>query len=576
MKQILINYLSMLNEPRDDKNYYYFDLPGDKNDRVTFEGFQTNEPIVRYCALSAKSKDDISFDHIIAIRSEDVETKSCLIEKVKLEQNSNLWELELKEYLDVDDGGKPIIVNRKIESEQVPCYSIQHYKYFEKNLKQICEEYEYGEDEIPKIHTLRIKNRPMDADVRDMIVQVGDTVAECVNGDYKDYRLVLDCTGGDRSTAVMMIALTKMLEERGFRDIKLLGTNFFYGSTPDNRCTVCYKAEMSDIFDLITGTRIFLDYGDAKALMKFFDKIDLSNQNKNVLKAIQGFSDALTLCNVDRIGSKLTDMIGKINTATKDGKSKEDRDYDSSLFRYVMSEIKEDLRKMSDNVEKTDLDIIKWCLRKGMVQQAVALYTERIPIAMVKQGIIGYKKSENWDIVDKTVTAWKQGKATQLTVYKDDLHNKLIYSDFRRSNLKYREDKKKWIYKDNLRESPYSEEMNFFNSYLWFTDKRENGFLQKKPKTEWEDNTDILIGEKYQDEIVFKILEQNVLNYMEFKAEVRNKLMHADFTGVKMSSVLTDNIKITNEKIRNMDISPDAVVCLMEDLIKQLERLGLQ
>lgn len=531
MKQLLINYLSTLNNPKDDQNYYYFDLEEDPNKGVEFEGFQTNEPIVRYCALAAKDG-DVSFDHIISICSKRVESAYCAIEKEKIDNISVLR--DLKAYIENDN-------------EDSEYYRIQHFKFFSDNLRNICKEYNVS---VPRIHTCSISDQPSDAEVRDMIVEVGNKVTECIGGDYKNYRLVLDCTGGDRSAAVMMIALTKMLEERGFKEIKLLGTNYFFGSKPDDRCPVRYKAEMSDIFDLITGTRIFLDYGDSIGLTKFFKNIDLPENEMKILETIQQFSDSLKLCSPNGITQNLGHLANLVNkTEKRKGNSSGKRD----LFNYLLAEIKADVGVLADRDKRTEINIIKWCLRKGLIQQAVTLYVETIPKALVRQRIVYYPMSSNWDSVDRVE---RIARNKQICIYKDKIRNQLTYKNFQYLGTDRQ---------NEIKESPYSLEINFINNYL------TKALLNNMHETEV-----VKIGKAYRQGSKKSELVTNIRNYKEFKSSVRNGLMHANFKEGKMTNLIGGRLVLKHMHIREEKISPKAITMLISDLVEQLEELGMK
>ena len=559
MKQILINYLSPLNRPQEDINHYIVELADDSLNGTHIEGYQTNEPIVKYCVQSAVER-QAAFEHVISIRSDFVKGGECLIEKEKLDNNAYLE--ELWEYVEKDENGDEIIAYKQQDEDLIACYTIRHNKYYEQSFEKACRK---ADIEVPSINYIHTPNRPSDRDVRDMIVKVGSELDKCVLGKYEDCRLVLDCTGGDRSTAVMMIALTKMLEGKGFKDISLLGVNFFAGSTRENRCPIRKKTEISDIFDLITGTRQFLDYGDAKTLMAFFDKINIGEEDRKILESIQNFSDALTLCAVDNIANKLGHMVNMINRKRKKTASDDDS---ILLFEFLMKEIREDIGKLGEKENRTDLNIIKWCLKKKMIQQAVALFAERIPIAMVEQCIIYYPKDDSWDRIDQMVTAWTPTGRVRLPIYKNDLHNKLVYKDFSREKLGSRN--------YNLQNSPYREEMNFFNLFLQFKNAVTLEGVEMCPRKNWKNNPDIQLGINYREGRNYETLVQNVLNYMVFKADVRNMIMHSNTRAGKIGSLLPASIVLNDRSIKDMTINPDSIAALMYDLIGQLERLGLK
>ena len=139
MKQILINYLSPLNRPQEDINHYIVELADDSLNGTHIEGYQTNEPIVKYCVQSAVER-QAAFEHVISIRSDFVKGGECLIEKEKLDNNAYLE--ELWEYVEKDENGDEIIAYKQ-QDEDVLSYALfpqvatEFFKYREAQQNKI-------------------------------------------------------------------------------------------------------------------------------------------------------------------------------------------------------------------------------------------------------------------------------------------------------------------------------------------------------------------------------------------------------------------------------------------------------
>ena len=543
MKQILINYLSTLNAFRNDINYYKYEMPGDAADGECYEGFQTNEPIANYCILSAREGG--SLDHVISICSEEVLKDAYLLNVERVEYNPAL--IKLVEYAKKTND-VPDIVQAEEKGKTTDNYCIPHYDYFERTVQEGCGKYGVTP---PVFHKQPISNEPSDAEVRNMIVTVGKEIDACVSGKRSDYRVVLDCTGGDRSAAVMMIALTKMLGDAGFNEIKLMGLNYNAKNTQSTPVPVREKAEMGQIFDLISGTRIFLSYGDSNALNEFFAGTGIDDEDEKALHYIQDFSDALKLCDAKGMHDRLRRLVDYINARQSS---------DDPLFEYVLDAIKRDFSgsKAEDNLLKeeniTELNIISWCLRKGLIQQAVTFYAERIPVAFVGQKIIYYTKDDNWEKEkERYQNKWKD----EIIIYENELHNRLIYEHYDPNNNDEAEKKK-------VSPTYFSESVKFFDLCVR---------INKKKKILVGD--DFVIGDEYKDDPKRRELVRCIANYKEFRRIIRNGIMHANIEQGKMKNVMR-RLKIDNSRLLKQTIAPSSIKLLMMELILQLKDLGMK
>lgn len=539
MKQILVNYLSILNNSIKE-NHYIVDIPGDVCNGKTMTGFMTNEPETKYCILRASDNKRTTFEDIISICTNKIETGFLEIEKGRIEENESLK--GLKKFIETDKDGAPVIVEKKGKDGKLDSYyKIQHLKYYQDRTMELCDMFSFPH---PRFHNLPISDTPSDKESREMIVKVGSVIEGITGGNYSDYSLVIDCTGGDRSSAVMIVALIKMLEGRGFGEIKLLGVNFSYDNTEEKPNKVSEKNDLGDIFDLITGTKVFLKYGDSDVLMDFFKKQNLDEESKETLASIQRFSESIKLCIAGTIKQRLGEMVNRIS------RQQINTNDDNVLFNYILTAIGNDVGNLADKEQRTTINIIKWCIKKGLIQQAVTIYSEQIPKEFIEQQIIYYNK-ENWDKEDE-----EQSNESKEPIYKNWIQNCLVYDEVYYSNQNSINKRKK---------SVYSEETNFFNKCL-------------TRKGRWKSNPNadrlIIVGEAYHSAEKFEELKRNVFNYKDFKETVRNKIQHMDFKSGKVRTL--GDISLKDKSIKDKLISVDSISELILDLVGQLEDLGMK
>jgi len=205
-------------------------------------------------------------------------------------------------------------------------------------------------------------------------------------------RLHVDLTGGMRHVNMMMLELTRLLEYSGLKVEKILYSNRDY-KTETGR--VEEVQNIYDLFQLMAGVEEFVNFGSVNALERYYhDKRDnLSESLKRLLAAMKNFADAIKLCHYGQFSTAIINL----HDAVKDFAPTDD--IEDVLMATFISRIRKDYADLIFPREKDDLRVIRWCLDNDYLQQALILYTERIPEYLGKRGVIVLDAEQAKDIL---------------------------------------------------------------------------------------------------------------------------------------------------------------------------------
>lgn len=180
--------------------------------------------------------------------------------------------------------------------------------------------------------------------------------------------LHVDLTGGMRDVNMMMLDLTRLLDYSGLKIGKLLYSNF-------GKKNVEELQNIYDLFQLIAGVEEFVNFGSVKALQIYYAGKSVSEQLQKLLGAIENFAESIKLCHY----GQFRDAVINLHDAVHDFDKHLSTDVEDILMARLIGRIKEDYRNVIINRELDDAEVIRWCLNHDYLQQALTLYTERIP-----------------------------------------------------------------------------------------------------------------------------------------------------------------------------------------------------
>lgn len=193
-----------------------------------------------------------------------------------------------------------------------------------------------------------------------------------------------------RNASMMMLGVMRLLNFSGLQMGKILYSNFSF-----NR-KINFVEDSQDVyrfFDLVAGATEFAKYGSVEKLADYYNidiyeqkpytaECGLSRELYELVNAMGYFAQSIKLCRYGELQDACALLAAKMQAFT----NPERKNYDANdkLFEALLPTIKESYKTILSAHD--DLDIIAWCVKQGYLQQAMTLYTERVPEFIAKQG----------------------------------------------------------------------------------------------------------------------------------------------------------------------------------------------
>lgn len=207
------------------------------------------------------------------------------------------------------------------------------------------------------------------------VAEMAGRIQEFAAGDK--VTLHVDLTGGMRDVNIMMLDLTRLLDYSGLEIKHILYSDF-------GKKMVVELKNIYDLFQLIAGVEEFVNFGSVKALQIYYRDKSVSEPLQKLLDAMKNFAEAIKLCHY----GQFRDAIINLHDAVNDFDKYTSEDVEDILMARLIGRIKEDYHNVIINRELDDAQVIRWCLNHDYLQQALTLYTERIPEYLGEKGIL--------------------------------------------------------------------------------------------------------------------------------------------------------------------------------------------
>lgn len=253
---------------------------------------------------------------------------------------------------------------------------------------------------IGKIMLLSISDNPDPREMTTCTIRCANAILEenaaCRRNGACGVHLYLDTNGGLRDFMTVLIATMRLVRNSGIRVGKAYYAAFNGngGKGKDNNVPIPIidKKDTYEIFDLVSGSDEFVFHGKVTRLRRYF------GENHPVLTAVEKFSIAAQYCNPDDMIRGVSSISNAINTWMNS-----DTNLENEMLRYVVCRIRDDfgeeLMGIGNNgdpdavTRRCLIPLIRWCAGKQMIQQAVTLYTEKMPDIIVGERILYYADS---------------------------------------------------------------------------------------------------------------------------------------------------------------------------------------
>lgn len=177
----------------------------------------------------------------------------------------------------------------------------------------------------------------------------------------------LEITGGFRNANMYLLLISRVLSYCGFPT---------KGAVYSNNSVDPHRIEditgIINLFDLVNGMQELTSLGNVRTLQKYYGDHVQDARMGNLIASMKNLSESIALCRTEQI----SESMQQFNTALDAAK-----DHTNPLMRNMLRAFRSTFGK-----EMNVPAHIEWCIRNDMLQQALTVYTEKIPGYLFQEG----------------------------------------------------------------------------------------------------------------------------------------------------------------------------------------------
>lgn len=190
---------------------------------------------------------------------------------------------------------------------------------------------------------------------------LADILHHITNGDS----IYLETTGGFRDTVSQMILLSRILR---FQGTELAGAVYSrYPQRAIEDVTDSYRA-----FELINGLSEFEHFCSTETLEQYYaNSSDAFPEFEQLMTSMRELSECITMCRTGLLGER----VKKFQNALKNAQGTSE-----PIIKALLPSFEAKFQKMKNTPEQ-----IRWCVENNLIQQALTIYTDRLPKYLIEE-----------------------------------------------------------------------------------------------------------------------------------------------------------------------------------------------
>ena len=208
-------------------------------------------------------------------------------------------------------------------------------------------------------------------------VELGDAyghMKDVVNQIGIGAKVIVDIQGGDRISGYKRTALISLLEQRNVTVETVFSTDFHR-----DKAVSLIKDETKNykISDFVSGINSFTQYGKAGKLVEYIGFVKDGAEYADLLNTIQEINDIVSVGDALKMGEKI-EKLYKCLEALPDSEDE---------FVILKDEFRNNYKGVIKDGVVDKLGLIKWCIEKDFIQQALTLVEDMMPQLYFQRGI---------------------------------------------------------------------------------------------------------------------------------------------------------------------------------------------
>ena len=319
-----------------------------------------------------------------------------------------------------------------------------------------------------------------DKEQKDNILGIVNTILGISTDPEEEICLYMDMQGGNRTSGFVRNAVVSILNNQTTSRVSLkfiVATNFNGSTISENE--IVDETRRYKITDLVSGMNAFLRYGKADMIKQYCRELQVEETSPvgKLVTTMDAIDSAISLCNMDALVKKIGEL--KQLFLTQETFNEDNRDLD--VFQILLDGIRRDYGGLLEGKKDDQLDyidLIEWCTRKGLLQQALTLVEDKMPSYYFKKEWIDYKFDDNTpdNVREKFISGLGQSYESE---YNKVFNN--LYSSIKLSPQEKREFEKKLEDTDTREYEPEAQHGRLEQLKTRLEQHAGNSFQTKEP-----------------------------------------------------------------------------------------------
>ena len=235
------------------------------------------------------------------------------------------------------------------------------------------------------IQDVRLDSSRLDAAFRSVSVMFEAIQDFLVQYPEDTVRVHVDMTGGPRHASMLMLPLVQMLRYRGIEVGRVLYSNM--AAQPP---TIEDAGVMLDVLSVVGGVTEFTAFGNVSQIRYYFRQHRHHSERLDwLIQKMENLAETIKICGSYESLQKSLGQLQATIRIYEEANLREAGEEERFLSQFL-PRIKEEYAPIMPREGKPSRrsDIIRWCVNKAFLQQALTYFTEWMPQVLIEQGYL--------------------------------------------------------------------------------------------------------------------------------------------------------------------------------------------
>lgn len=235
------------------------------------------------------------------------------------------------------------------------------------------------------IQDVRLDSSRLDAAFRSVSVMFEAIQDFLVQYPEDTVRVHVDMTGGPRHASMLMLPLVQMLRYRGIEVGRVLYSNM--AAQPP---TIEDAGVMLDVLSVVGGVTEFTAFGNVSQIRYYFQQHRHHSERLDwLIQKMENLAETIKICGSYESLQKSLGQLQATIRIYEDANLREAGEEERFLSQFL-PRIKEEYAPIMPHEGRPShrADIIRWCVNKAFLQQALTYFTEWMPQVLIEQGYL--------------------------------------------------------------------------------------------------------------------------------------------------------------------------------------------